>query len=99
MPGCVWVSFCVFNSLDIGQKALGFHHSGALPCPAASLNCAPPPVPEAIHAQDILSNGASPCLACYVSVVLHVKKPAAQLMEIKGSQSEQLFVPCAQTCA
>ena len=20
--------FCVFNSLDIGQKALGFHHSG-----------------------------------------------------------------------
>ena len=21
--------FCIFNALDIGQKALGFHHSGA----------------------------------------------------------------------
>ena len=21
--------FCLFNSLDIGQKALGFHHAGA----------------------------------------------------------------------
>jgi hypothetical protein len=23
--------FCVFNALDIGQKSLGFHHSGELP--------------------------------------------------------------------
>ena len=22
--------FCVFNALDIGQKAIGFHHSGEL---------------------------------------------------------------------
>ena len=22
--------FCLFNALDIGQKAIGFHHSGAI---------------------------------------------------------------------